>query len=89
MSNKTGRTTRLADELIQKLFKDKEITIKDHKDKYSNHEHLWCIIMNRLLAEHKNVDVYHHRTNLYIKISPLKSELPQRYDLESENLEPD
>ena len=53
----TGRTTRLCDALIQKLFQNigKEIQICDHYVTYSSDKMLAEKIINRLKLEHPHV----------------------------------
>lgn len=50
----TGRTTRLIDYYIQKLYSspNKEIEIIDHWDNIKAHIHLTQMILQRLYAEH-------------------------------------
>lgn len=57
-----GITTRLADNYIQNLFMLKKVEIVDHKD----HARLWCIIMNRLKLEHRDVKINADRKSLTI-----------------------
>ena len=53
----TGRTTRLCDDLIQKLFQNvgEEIQICDHYITYSSDKMLTEKIINRLKLEHPHV----------------------------------
>lgn len=53
----TGRTTRLCDAFIQKLFQNvgKEIQIYDHYVTYSSDKMLTEKIINRLKLEHSHV----------------------------------
>lgn len=59
-----GITTRLADNYIQNLFVFKKVEVLDHKD----HERLWCIIMNRLNLEHRDVKIHANRELLTISL---------------------
>ena len=54
---RTGRTTRLCDDFIQKLFQNvgKEIQIYDHYVTYSSDDMLTEKIINRLKLEHPHV----------------------------------
>lgn len=54
---RTGRTTRLCDDFIQKLFQNvgKEIQIYDHYVTYSSDDMLTEKITNRLKLEHPHV----------------------------------
>jgi len=51
-NRRTGRTTRLADDMIQELFKEGEVCVKDHCDNNRYHDWLTERILNRLKFEH-------------------------------------
>ena len=55
----TGRTTRLVDYYIQKLFNNpnEEIEIIDHYDTIKAHIHLTQMILRRLYEEHRGVKI--------------------------------
>ena len=68
---RSGRTTRLADEGIQNLFKYGECYIKDHYQKnYLATINLYNIIMNRLVQEHgiTEEDLEYERRGDYLRI---------------------
>lgn len=50
----SGRTTRMADQLIQELFTNGEITVQDHYNQDSAHHYLLRVIVRRLEFEHLN-----------------------------------
>ena len=49
---RTGRTTRIIDNAIQKLFEDGEITVRDHYGTRQADERVFFIIIDRLEREH-------------------------------------
>lgn len=58
---RTGRTTRLADEYVQRLFKDRHVIVVDHwhEGKNGNHNEdrrLLDIICRRLKMEHHGLE---------------------------------
>ena len=66
---RTGRTTRIANEYIETLFKNGEINdIKDHFDNVKSHQHLFHIIVKRLYSEHVFLKFDANKNNLSIKI---------------------
>ena len=54
VSRRTGRTTRLADEFIQKLFTEGSAKIIDHATAPNNmaDSHMLDIVWGRLISEH-------------------------------------
>ena len=54
VSRRTGRTTRLADKLIQELFIEGSTTIIDHATTPNNmaDSHLLDVVWRRLMSEH-------------------------------------
>ena len=49
---RTGRTTRVVDDAIQRLFKNKEILVLDHYSTFEASHMAYLIVRNRLLTEH-------------------------------------
>jgi hypothetical protein len=52
LMRQTGRTTRLADEAIQTLFKEGKVIVKDHADTKAAQNDLFYRVSRRLDAEH-------------------------------------
>lgn len=69
---RSGRTTRIADEIIQALFQhegeDKWIPIADHYSTPKASDLLYKIIRRRLESEHPSVKIEIHKENYWIYI---------------------
>lgn len=63
----SGRTTRIADQLIQELFANGEITVQDHYNQDSAHYYLLRVIVRRLEFEHLNADFKVKGFNIKLK----------------------
>jgi len=71
---RSGRTTRLADKLIQELFETGVIIIKDHYDTRQADEELYHKITRRLQQEHPGVRTECKWSNLKVWITNFKKE---------------
>lgn len=69
---RSGRTTRIADKIIQDLFEvegeDKWIPVTDHHNTKKMSKYLFRIIRQRLSTEHSHVMIDIHEENGWIYI---------------------
>lgn len=77
----TGRTTKLADDYIQVLFKNigNWVSVKDHFPTRRATEHLIDVISNRLIAEHNIIPEIDQTSGSFTII---KLKIPDKYKIE-------
>ncbi len=64
----TGRTIRLVDYYIQKLYETGYVVVKDHVDKPICHKECARRVMKRLKNEHRITVIYNHTNNTITKL---------------------
>lgn len=67
---RSGRTTRIIDEAIQTLFREGEVTVRDHDTSFDkSHNAVFHQVLNRMEAEHPYVRLEFIRKSHCIKLA--------------------